>query len=182
PQLIVPGNHDLPFYDLLRRYREGLSHYRRYISDELGPVFEDSEMVVVGLNTARKFPVKGGRISAIQVARVRELTCGKPPRMVKVLVTHHPLDLPQRFGRGSLVRLARSAVETLSPCVDLMLAGHIHLSSSGATAARYGTTGHSVIFAQAGSAVSRRYKGEQNSFNLIRLSADQIEIQHHTWQ
>ena len=181
PRLLVPGNHDLPFYDPLRRLREGLHNYRDYITRDLHPTFTDDEMVVIGVTTPRKFPMKGGRISASQVDYVRQKTCAIAPPIIKVLVTHHPLDLPEDYKRRNLVHRARAAVEALSPCVDLMLAGHLHLSSTGATAARFHTTGHSAIFAQAGTAISMRNKGEPNSFNLIRLKPDEIEIEHQTW-
>ncbi len=181
PRLAVPGNHDLPFYDPLRRIRQGLRSYRRFITDDLAPVFQDDEMIVAGLSTPRVFPMKGGRISAEQVEQVRQLTCGLPPAMVKVLVTHHPLDVPAPLRRAALVHRARAGVMALAPCIDLMLAGHLHLSSTGSTAARYSTAGRPVIFAQAGTAISMRNKGEPNSFNVIRLSASEIEIQHQTW-
>jgi 3',5'-cyclic AMP phosphodiesterase CpdA len=181
PQLVVAGNHDLPFYDPIRRYREGLRLYRRFISEDLEPVFRDSEMIVAGINTPRVFPTKGGRINARQVARIQQETCGQPRATVKILVTHHPLDLPAGLRHARLVGRARMAVEAISPCVDLLLAGHIHLSSTGGTAARYVKTGHSVVFSQAGTALSRRNKGEPNSFNLIRIAPGRIEIQHQAW-
>ena len=181
PQLVVPGNHDLPFYDPLKRYRIGLNRYRRFISDDVNPVFCDDEMIVTGVATPRVVPMKGGRISATQVARIEKTTSQDPPNRVKVLVTHHPLDLPENFRKSQLVGHARTAVEKLSCSVDLMLAGHLHLSSTGATAARYKKTGHSVIFAQAGTAISKRNKGEPNSFNVIQLCADRIDIQHYSW-
>ena len=62
-----------------------------------------------------------------------------------------------------------------------MLAGHLHLSSTGATAVRYRRTGHSAIFAQAGTAISRRNKGEPNSFNQIQIESTRIQIRHHVW-
>jgi 3',5'-cyclic AMP phosphodiesterase CpdA len=182
PQLVVPGNHDLPFYDPPRRLRIGLRDYRRYIADMHAPAYRDDEMIVLGVDTPRKIPLKGGRINKRQVEYVLEQTCDSPPHVVKVLVTHHPLDLPAQYGRGTLAGRARTAVEALSPCIDLMLAGHLHLSSTGATAARYRSTGHSVIFAQAGTAISMRNKGEPNSFNVIQLSAECIQIRHYTWQ
>lgn len=181
PQVVVPGNHDLPFYDPFQRYRVRLNRYRRLISDELKPFYEDQEMVVAGVSTPRIVPIKGGRINMAQVSHIEKAMSGGPPGRIKVLVTHHPLDLPATFRKNQLVGRARLAVEKLSCSVDLMLAGHLHLSSAGATAARYKKTGHSVIFAQAGTAISKRNKGEPNSFNVIRLCHDQIDIQHYSW-
>ena len=181
PRLVVPGNHDLAFYDPWRRFRDGLRDYRRMITDNLEPTYLDQEIAVMGTDTPRIFPPKGGRISARQIARVQEEVCGLGEHVVKILVTHHPLDLPEKFRRNHLVRKASRAVTTLSSCVDLLIAGHIHLSSTGATAARYKTSGSSVIFAQAGTVISRRNKGEPNSFNVIRVTRDEIGIQHRTW-
>src|ERR1700722_10258980 len=53
PQLVVPGNHDIPFYDLGRRFLRPLNRFRRYITHDLNPTFADEEMLVVGINTAR---------------------------------------------------------------------------------------------------------------------------------
>ena len=182
PQLVVAGNHDLAFYDPRRRLLEGLKRYRRYIADVLEPVFEDEEMIVIGVNTPRKIPFKGGRINKVQIRRVQDTACNLMGKRTRILITHHPLDLPDKFKSRALARHADAAVEALAPCLDLMLAGHIHLSSTGATAARYKVTGHSIIFAQAGTALSKRNKGEPNSFNVVRLDENRIEVQHQTWQ
>ncbi len=181
PQMVVPGNHDYPFYDPFRRYWQGLRYYQRYISNDCDPLYRDAEMVVTGISTPRIFPMKGGRVSRAQLSRIRARTCDLPREVVRVLVTHHPLDLPEQFRRRQLVRKAARAVEILSPCIDLMLAGHLHLSSTGATAVRYRRTGHSAVFAQAGTAISRRNKGEPNSFNEIRIESWRIQIRHHVW-
>jgi 3',5'-cyclic AMP phosphodiesterase CpdA len=37
PQLVVPGNHDVPLYDVVSRFLRPLSNYRRYISEDLEP-------------------------------------------------------------------------------------------------------------------------------------------------
>src|SRR3954454_3224095 len=62
PQLVVPGNHDVPLYNVARRFLSPLGYYTRYITTDLQPVHTDPEMVVVGLNTTRSFTVKDGTI------------------------------------------------------------------------------------------------------------------------
>jgi hypothetical protein len=62
-------------------------------------------------------------------------------------VTHHPFDLPENYKGRSLVGRAAMAMERLLSCgVDLLLAGHMHLSHTGHTALRYEIGGHSAIF------------------------------------
>src|SRR5262245_27350497 len=63
--LVVPGNHDIPLYDVAERLAAPLSRYRRYISSELEPEYQDDEMIVIGVNTARAlvFPLGEGRIN-----------------------------------------------------------------------------------------------------------------------
>ena len=68
-------------------------------------------------------------------------------------------------------------MERFAQCgIDLLLAGHLHVSHSGPTAERYASSGHSAVFVQAGTACSTRERGEENSFNLLRLHRKCIEI------
>lgn len=179
--LVTPGNHDLPFYNPLQRMLTGLKTYRRYISDDPAPVYRDDELLVLTITTPRIFPMKGGRISAEQVLQTRRVACAAPHGVIRVLVTHHPLDVPEQYRRSTLAHHARASVMALAPCIDLMIAGHLHLSSTGSTAARYGSAERTLVFAQAGTAISKRNKGEPNSFNVIRTGADWVEIEHHVW-
>src|SRR5690349_4552927 len=41
PQLIIPGNHDVPLFDVVRRFLSPLGRYQRLIAKELNPWFED---------------------------------------------------------------------------------------------------------------------------------------------
>src|ERR1044071_3559946 len=52
PQIVVPGNHDIPLRDVLSRFARPLDKYRRYITDNLRPFYADDEIVVAGVNTA----------------------------------------------------------------------------------------------------------------------------------
>src|SRR4051812_6793384 len=87
----VPGNHDVPLYDVLRRFLSPLTRYRRFIDETLCPFIELQGVAVLGINTARSFTFKDGRISVEQVAFIRETFSRTDPDTTRVLVTHHPL-------------------------------------------------------------------------------------------
>jgi 3',5'-cyclic AMP phosphodiesterase CpdA len=181
PQIVVPGNHDIPLHNVYARFVEPLTKYRRYITDDLQPVYEDEEMVIIGVNTARSSVFKGGRINKIQVGRLREKFCSLGTAVVKAVVTHHPFDLPEGHTGRDLVGRARMAMTELAECgADLFLAGHLHISHTGHTQ-RYNIHGHSALVVQAGTATSTRERGETNSFNLLRIAYPEITVERFTW-
>ena len=51
PVLSVPGNHDLPLFNVWHRFRAPYAGFRRVFGWQLEPVFETSELLVVGVNT-----------------------------------------------------------------------------------------------------------------------------------
>ena len=55
----VPGNHDVPLYDVLRRFLSPLARYRRFIDDSLCPFVELPGVAVLGINTARSLTFNG---------------------------------------------------------------------------------------------------------------------------
>jgi 3',5'-cyclic AMP phosphodiesterase CpdA len=181
PQIVVPGNHDIPLHNVFARFFEPLTKYKRYVTDDLQPVYEDEELVVVGVNTARSSVFKGGRINESQVARLREKFCSLSGGIVKAVVTHHPFDLPEGHNERDLVGRARMAMTGLAECgADLFLAGHLHISHTGHTK-RYNIRGHSALVVQAGTATSTRERGEANSFNLLRIAYPEITVEKLAW-
>jgi predicted MPP superfamily phosphohydrolase len=157
PQVVVPGNHDVPLFNLFARFLRPLAGYRRLVSDELEPRFVDEEIAVLGINTARSFVFKGGRVSEAQLSRVRkEFGCLEGSR-TRILVTHHPF----------------AAVGQLAQCgVDLFVCGHQH-------ATRAERAPGAALVVQAGTATSRRTREEPNAFNLLRIRPERIEVGHY---
>lgn len=183
PQIVVPGNHDIPLHNVFSRFLSPLDKYRRYITGDMQPFYADEEMAVAGVNTARSLTIKAGRINEVQVAWLREKICELSDDIVKVVVSHHPFDLPEGGHESELVGRARMAMETLASCgADLFLAGHLHISHTGHTAKRYKIKGHSALVVQAGTATSTRSRGEANSFNLIRLQHPEITVERIMWK
>ena len=183
PQIVVPGNHDVPLHNVFARFVTPFDNYRRWISDDLEPVFEDDEIVVMGINTARSLTIKDGRVNRGQIARMRERLCHYEDVVMKIVVTHHPFDLPAGADAGDRVGRARLALETLGECgADMFLAGHLHLGHTGKTAMRYPAGDRNAIVVQAGTATSPRGRGELNSFNVIYINGDNVRIERLAWQ
>ena len=145
PKIVVPGNHDVPLYNLFARFVLKLARYRRYISDDLEPFYGDPEIAVLGINTARSATFKGGRINSRQVACMQE-RLGPLNGVTKIVVTHHPFDLPEPYPDKALVGRARSAMQQLAGSgIDLFLAGHLHIGLSEPTALRFQIGGRSPL-------------------------------------
>ncbi|MDB5871734.1 MAG: metallophosphatase [Ramlibacter sp.] len=183
PQLIVPGNHDVPLHNVFKRFVNPLKDYRRYITDDLEPFFADDEIAVAGVNTARSLTFKDGRINQEQVALLLERFNTLDDHVVRIVVTHHPFDLPEGKDNDDLVRRAGMAMKAFATCgADLLLSGHMHLSHSGSTAARYALGGYAALTIQAGTATSTRGRGEVNSFNAIQVERDEVRLQGYGWR
>ena len=181
-KFVVPGNHDVPLYNVAARLMNPYANYRRYISETLEPVRMDDEIALVGLNSARALIVQGrGRLNAAQVTQAVERLRSLPPAVIKIIVTHHPFDLPEGFHEQNLVGRAAMAMGQLADVgADLFLAGHLHVSHVGHTAERYKIKGHSALVVQAGT-MSTRGRGELNTFNVLRVARPDISIERHTF-
>jgi 3',5'-cyclic AMP phosphodiesterase CpdA len=176
PQIVVPGNHDIPLYNLYARFARALHRYRRYISEELEPFYTDDEIAVQGVNTARSLTFKGGRVNQRQVALL-ERRLGRVDGLTKIVVTHHPFDLPQPYPNKALVGRARMALLRLAGSgIDLFLAGHLHVGMTEKLPLRFKIAGCAPLLLQAGSATSSRRRGAPNSFNLIRVHRPSITV------
>jgi 3',5'-cyclic AMP phosphodiesterase CpdA len=183
PQIVVPGNHDVPCYNLWARFVQRLEKYQRYITPDLEPFYADEEIAMVGLNTARSFVFKGGRINRQQLTRLRQRLSAVAPGVVKIIVTHHPFDVPAGSQESAVVQRARLAIQTFAACgVDLLLAGHMHRSYLGSTATRYKMGGYSALIVQAGTATSTRVRGEANTLNVLRIAWPHMTVERLAWQ
>ena len=181
PRLVVPGNHDVPLWNVATRFLTPLARYRKYIADDLEPEYVDEEMVVAGVNTARSWAVGEGRINLGQVDRIVERLHVAPASAVRVIVTHHPFDLPPGVQERRLLGRAYPAMAKLARAnADLFLSGHLHLSHISSSAVRYRIEGHSALIVQAGT-LSTRSRGELPSFNVIRMHRPDIDVHLFLW-
>ena len=183
--LAVPGNHDVPLYDVFRRFLSPLTRYRRYIDDTLCPLHELPGVTLVGINTARSLTFSDGRINEEQMHFIRTTFERTDPDSLRVLVTHHPLfELP--VGETGEVKRAvgRSdiALEAAAEAgVDMLLAGHHHTASTHSARDLVTRAGPALVV-QAGTATSTRLRDEEQSFNRLDIEGDSVTLTLQTWK
>lgn len=184
--LVIPGNHDVPLYDLFRRFAAPLRRYQRYISNDLCPWYEDGEVAILGLNTARSLTINDGRINHDQMRLLRERFAPVAPDKTRILVTHHPLfampigkggELSEAVGRHDDAVEAAAAAE-----IHIALAGHFHCTYAEAAQKMVADAGGALVI-QAGTATSTRLRNaEPQSFNWLHVHRnDRIELQVVVW-
>lgn len=183
PKLVVPGNHDIPFFDLIRRFFAPLDRYKEYITPDLSPFYRDDEIVVYGINTARSNAWTHGRISAQQIARMKEHLCALPAHLLKIVVTHHPFVMPEGRIGLKIVGRAVKALDVADECmIDLLLAGHLHDAFHTDIRTYHTTRERSVIVVQAGTAISKRTRHlKPNSYNFIHAANNYLRIEERQW-
>ena len=182
PRLVVPGNHDIPLYNLLARWLDPFGRFRQYIDPALEPLFADAEMAVAGVTTVRAGTVKNGRINRRQTAFVARQLALEGREVTRIVVTHHPFDLPANASPDDLIGRSRLAMAAFAESrVDMVLSGHLHGSLTSDSVVRYGNQQRQTLLVQAGTATSTRRRGEENCFNIIALQHPLVTISRMAW-
>ena len=180
----VPGNHDVPLYDVLRRFLSPLTRYKRFVDDDLCPFHQLDTAAVLGINTARSLTFKDGRINSEQVEHIRQSFARTPDDMPRILVTHHPLfalPVDDAGALGKAIGRQDAALDVVADAgVDLLLAGHNHRASTH-HAPDLVTRAASTLVVQAGTATSVRLRDEDQSFNLIEVAHDDVTVVVQGW-
>ena len=180
PQLVVPGNHDVPLYDFIRRFVAPLQRYHQFITEDLSPSFIDDEVAVVGINTARSLVFKGGEIDPEQLDEVERQFAAATNGQIRIVAVHHPFDIPTHIHNIEPVEGAEAAMKRFAGLhVDLVLAGHMHMIHE-SSASRF-VPGYNATVLHAGTATSTRSRGEPNSFFVIR-TGDEITVETFKWE
>ena len=173
PALVLPGNHDIPLFNLWARVLHPYANYAREFGADLDPIWESPDMLVVGVKTTRRYRHKDGEVSAEQTARVVERLRRATPSQLRIVVTHQPVHVIGTHDESNVLRGAAAAVKAWAAAgADLVLGGHIHLPFAVPLSERYPNLPREMWIAQAGTAVSARVRYEApNSVNVVRNPA-----------
>lgn len=168
-RLVLPGNHDIPLFDVVTRVFRPYRLFDEYFGGDLAPVIDLEDLLVIGVNTTRARRHKHGEVSASQIASVSQRLRASPPGQLRIVVTHQPVDVPTGGEEVNLLRGHAQAVPAwVEAGADLVMGGHIHLPFVRPLALRFPGLCRRAWSVQAGTAVSTRVRdGIPNSVNLI---------------
>ena len=180
PYLVVPGNHDVPLYDVWNRLLHPLDKYRRFITSSMMPVHVDDDLAVVGINTAHGLTFKDGRITR-ELAERAAAALANQGRRWKAIVAHHPFVGPAGGPAGDRVDGAVDALPILQAAgIEMILTGHLHVAYA-PDAAGFRSDDHTIIAVHAGTCMSTRTRGEPNGYNTLAIDGDEITLVNRVW-
>jgi 3',5'-cyclic AMP phosphodiesterase CpdA len=184
PQLVVPGNHDIPLFAFWRRIFSPFGRFRHFVSDNLWPTWHNDEVFVVGMNTACRVAPrltgwwKDGKITPDEDAQIRREFAAAVDGQVRVLVAHHPFIEPPGGHAHGIVHGAAAALRVIEECkVDLILSGHLHMAYYYDLRQRHKHVNRPMINLVAGSATSTRRREKFNSWNVVRIDKGKVQIE-----
>lgn len=165
PVLAVPGNHDLPLFNLPARLLNPYGNYRRVFGAELEPSLERPGLLVIGVNTTRAGRHKDGEVSPAQIQRVTQRLQRAGNDQLRVVMLHHPVRAMEESDFSNLLIGREQAIPAwVEAGMDLILAGHIHLPYQIALRG----SDRTAWAIQAGTGISQRVRGAvPNSINVI---------------
>lgn len=182
PQVIVPGNHDVPLFAFWRRIFCPYGRFRRFVTDDLWPAWSNGHVRIVGMNTACRIAPrltgfwKDGRIDRRQCDRIRRSFAGAD-EPVRVLVAHHPFIEPPAGHAHGIVHGATEALAAIQEAgISLILSGHVHMAYYADLRTGHPHLNRPIINLVAGSATSTRRRDPCNSFNIVEVRGDELHL------
>jgi 3',5'-cyclic AMP phosphodiesterase CpdA len=169
PMLTLPGNHDIPLFNVASRLLQPYAGYVRAFGATLEPVLDTDSLLVIGVNTTRARRHKHGVVSPAQIRRVAAQLAHARAGQLRIVVTHQPAAVMRAEDEHDRLRGAEPALQAWAGAgADLVLGGHIHLPYVMDLQAREPPTPRPMWCVQAGTAVSSRIRHNTcNSVNLI---------------
>ena len=170
PQMLsLPGNHDVPLFNLYQRVFRPYARYLHFFGPDLEPVMVTPWLSLIGVKTTRRWRHKNGEVSSAQIERVVQQLRLAGPAQLRVVVVHQPVYVARPEDEHDRLRGWEPAVRAWAAAgADIVMGGHIHLPYVCELSSAVGGLARSLWCVQAGTSVSSRVRREApNSVNLL---------------
>ena len=170
----IPGNHDLPLFNLFMRLARPYARYQQAFGQLLETALTTPELCLVSVNTTRWWRHKNGDVSKAQIQRVCEQLRRAGLHQLRVVVVHQPVHVLRAQDEHDRLRGWQAAVHAWAEAgADIVMGGHIHLPYVRELLPTLSSSNSRIWCVQAGTAVSNRTRREaSNSVNLIEYAPE----------
>lgn len=173
PWLGVPGNHDIPLYNVFLRLFAPYRTYRRWIAEDCAPTMVLGDVSVLGLDTTDPLAHQRGRIDEADIRRIGDAIARSRDRL-PVIVAHHPFHHAPDIEKKLMVG-APSALEHWAECgPHVILSGHLHRWLFEPFARRKGA--NMTLQLHCGTGLSTRRRGQPNDFAILDCGPDRVSV------
>lgn len=174
PLMVIPGNHDVPLYNLPVRFLTPWHGFRRAVGPDLTPARQIGPVRVLGLNSVDPFAVQRG---IIRDGEIRRLERSLNPQAMNIVALHHPLEHLAQVDK-ELSRRAPEALARLERAgAQIALSGHLHVWATGAMLDQTAHPG--LLQVQGGTALCGRLSDRQNEFAVLQIDGPLLTIERH---
>lgn len=175
PFIAVPGNHDIPLFNVWGRVFHPYRKFKRLFKDQLERDFIHGDVLVTGLNSTSRWRHIQGRLRLSRLTQ-RLRVIEKSRVKVHIAALHHPLDCAKVQDEKNLLRGAAQTMDIFAQNgIDLVVSGHIHDPYVSLSKVRYPQTPRSMVLSVAGTCTSWRTRvNAPNSFHLVEINTDSV--------
>lgn len=173
PLIAVPGNHDVPLWNLAERLIQPFRPWQAAIAPQREPLAHVGTLRVQGLDSVDPMAWQRGRLSPAQIRRV---IARIEPACHNIVALHHPLEQAPEVDKALMLGAPEALAAFEAGGIEVALSGHLHLWSAGAF---LGPGGRPILQIQAGTALCARPGDRQNEFAVLDFRGPDLRIERH---
>jgi 3',5'-cyclic AMP phosphodiesterase CpdA len=171
-KLVIPGNHDIPLFNVFARLLTPYAAYQRTFGD-CESVWYGDGVGIIGFNTTSRLRHTRGAVDTeCLTRRIRDARAQLGTEALLIACVHQPLHTAWPEDHADVLLHAEATAQAFSALqVDVVLSGHVHVPLTSTTRVVFPALGRHFLLAGAGTAVSHRTRpGAPNSFNVIKVN------------
>ncbi|RWR06586.1 metallophosphoesterase family protein [Paenirhodobacter populi] len=174
PFLTIPGNHDVPLFNLLARMLFPFRGYCRAVPGSMTPEAELGPLRIFSANTADPHSLRRGILRGRDLKRICAGMRRTPGDGVNILVCHHPLREPPGFERGETKGAAQALPQLQAAGLQIVLSGHLHHWAIGLGITP--ETPQPILQVQTGTALCGRVGETDHGFSVLDIRPGDVTV------
>ncbi len=185
PLLVIPGNHDVPLFDLWERLIHPFSNYKEFIADLTASPVKLKNVALFGMNTVNPRKHQQGKFRILELLELDRWAAQQEPELWKIAVVHqHFANIPghERPGVFKRAELVLNRMSTAG--IHAVLHGHVHYQHVVSSAEFFPKMQCPLVLVSAGTPTSLRTRGAEptNNYNIIHFYKDKFVVHQCDWK